>query len=171
MVFDRSYSLLCFGLCAVNQISGRTWFLVEYSSILLMIHSVLFTDTLLLLSTFYRKSQLHSSHGTGAEVEQNGHPVLHIPRRISPAEKGYSPTQRQVSAVLWIVRLLHEHLFGSHFTIITDHDVPNSICNPHAFLWKNPLHLRFNDELFRSVHTPTTSTMARLNHYPTQNLF
>ena len=88
-------------------------------------------------------SKLHSTiitdaspTGIGAILEQNGHPILSISRRLSVAEQGYAQTQREALAVYWSVTRLHKYLFGSKFTIITDHEALKFIYDPKKSLAK-----------------------------------
>ena len=87
------------------------------------IHSVLITDA--------------SPTGIGAVLEQNGHPVLCISRRLSKAEQGYAQTHREALAVYWAVTRLHKYLFGHYFTIRTDHEALKFIYNPVSSLAKS----------------------------------
>lgn len=77
-----------------------------------------------------------SPTGIGAVLEQEGHPVLCISRRLSPAERGYSQTQREALAVYWAVTRLHKYLFGCLFTIISDHSALQYIYHPDKSLAK-----------------------------------
>jgi transposase InsO family protein len=79
-------------------------------------HSVLITDA--------------SPEGIGAILEQDGHPVICVSRRLSKAEQGYAQTHREALAVYWAVKRLHKYLFGTHFTIITDHEALKFIYDP-----------------------------------------
>ncbi|CAH8568515.1 unnamed protein product [Dicrocoelium dendriticum] len=78
-----------------------------------------------------------SPTGIGAVLEQNGHPVLCISRRLSHAEKGYAQTYREALAVYWAVTRLHKYLFGLRFTIVTDHEALKFIYNPSSSLAKS----------------------------------
>ena len=78
-----------------------------------------------------------SPTGIGAVLEQDGHPVLCISRRLSSAERGYSQTQREALAVFWAVNRLHKYLFGLHFCIVSDHEALKFIYHPHQSLSKS----------------------------------
>jgi transposase InsO family protein len=70
-------------------------------------------------------------------LEQNGHPVLCISRRLSKAEQGYAQTHREALAVYWAVMRLHKYLFGLKFTIVTDHEALKFIYSPTSSLAKS----------------------------------
>ena len=72
----------------------------------------------------------------GAVLEQSGHPVLFISRRLTTAEQNYSQTQREALAIVWAVKRMHKYLFGTHFKIITDHKALEFIFNPTASITK-----------------------------------
>jgi transposase InsO family protein len=78
-----------------------------------------------------------SPFGIGAVLEQNGHPVLCISRRLSKAEQGYAQTHREALAVYWSVMRLHKYLFGLQFTIVTDHEALKFIYSPSSSLAKS----------------------------------
>ncbi|MBM6549361.1 RNase H-like domain-containing protein, partial [Streptococcus dysgalactiae] len=78
-----------------------------------------------------------SPTGIGAVLEQNGHPVLCISRRLTKAEQGYAQTQREALAVYWAVSRLHKYLFGIPFTIVSDHEALKFIYNPTNSLAKS----------------------------------
>ena len=67
-------------------------------------------------------------------MEQNGHPVVCVSRRLTPAEQGYAQTHREALAVYWAVKRLHKYLFGHPFTIVTDHEALKFIFDPQKSL-------------------------------------
>ncbi len=73
-----------------------------------------------------------SDFGLGGVLEQFGKPILYIARRLSKSERGYSQTQKEGLAIHWAVNRLHKYLFGSEFTIITDHESLKHIFSPSA---------------------------------------
>ena len=72
----------------------------------------------------------------GVVLEQDGHPVLCISRRMTKAEVNYSQTQREALAGIWAVRRLHRYLYGSTFRLVTDHKALEHIFKPSASLSK-----------------------------------
>ncbi|GAA50669.1 retrovirus-related Pol polyprotein from transposon 17.6 [Clonorchis sinensis] len=71
-----------------------------------------------------------SSTGIGASFEQCGRPVICISRRLSKAERGYSKIQQGPITVYWAVKRLNKYLFGSNFTIATDHKALKFLYHP-----------------------------------------
>ena len=78
-----------------------------------------------------------SPTGIAAVLEQEGHPILCISRRLSKAESGYAQTHREALAVFWAVTRLHKYLFGQQFTIASDHEPLKFIYNPAHSLSKS----------------------------------
>ena len=66
-----------------------------------------------------------SSVGVGAVLSQacDGveHVVAYFSRTLSPAERNYCVTRRELLAVVTAVRHFHSYLYGSQFTIRSDH--------------------------------------------------
>ncbi|VDP88484.1 unnamed protein product [Echinostoma caproni] len=88
--------------------------------------------------------QLHSTVitdalpvGIGAVLEQNGHPVLCISRRLTAAKRGHSQTQGEALTVYWVVTRMHKYLYGTPFTIVSDHEALQFIYNPQRSLAKS----------------------------------
>ena len=77
-----------------------------------------------------------SERAVGAVLEQRGHPVLCISRRLSKSEINYSQTQEEALAIVWAVRRLHKYLFGAKFKIISDHQALQHIFNPDSSVGK-----------------------------------
>lgn len=78
-----------------------------------------------------------SEDAIGGVLEQQGHPVICISRRLSAAERNYSQTQREALAVIWAVKRLHKYLFGVRFRLITDHKALEYIMKPDSSLAKS----------------------------------
>ena len=65
-------------------------------------------------------------HQLGAALlqeDENGvrHPVGFWSRRLLPAERNYSASERECLAVIWAVQIIRPYLEGRHFTVCTDH--------------------------------------------------
>lgn len=60
--------------------------------------------------------------GIGTVLEQHGYSVVRVSRRLIAAEQGYSEAQREALAIYWPAQRIHKYLFGSKFTIISDHE-------------------------------------------------
>ena len=62
-----------------------------------------------------------SPHGLGAILTQGGQIVRYASRALTDVEKRYSQTDREMLAVVYGVEHFHMYLYGSDFTVITDH--------------------------------------------------
>ena len=56
-----------------------------------------------------------------SEEDQTDHPVSYFSKILSPAERNYSVTERELLAVLKAVQHYRTYLEGTHFKVITDH--------------------------------------------------
>ena len=74
-----------------------------------------------------------SKEAIGACLVQENHPVIHISRKLSNAEKNYSNIEREALAVVWAVVRLKHFLLGRSFDICTDHKpLVHLFCNASA---------------------------------------
>ena len=78
-----------------------------------------------------------SEFAIGAVLEQNGHPVVCISRKLSKAEENYAQIQKEALAIHWAVQRLHKFLYGIKFTIVTDHRPLQYLLHPKASLNKS----------------------------------
>ena len=72
-----------------------------------------------------------SEYAIGAVLEQGGHPVTCVSRKLSSSECNYSQTQKEL-AINWAVQRLHKYLYGKLFTIVSDHKALQFIFDPRA---------------------------------------
>ena len=68
-----------------------------------------------------------SQKGMGAvlsQIDKEGkeHPISYASRSCNPAEKNYGSCEGECLAVVWATQHFKEYLFGSPFTLITDHE-------------------------------------------------
>jgi hypothetical protein len=63
-------------------------------------------------------------------------------RALNPVEQRYSQTEREALAILWAYEHFHLYVYGSHFTVITDHKPleqihanPRSRCSARLERW------------------------------------
>ena len=68
-----------------------------------------------------------SQKGMGAvlsQIDKEGkeHPISYASRSCNPAEKNYGSCEGECLAVVWATQHFREYLFGTPFTLITDHE-------------------------------------------------
>lgn len=59
--------------------------------------------------------------GLGALLVQDGKILSYASRVLSDVERRYSQVEREMLAVVWGVEEFHLFVYGSYFTIYTDH--------------------------------------------------
>ncbi|GFS20935.1 transposon Ty3-G Gag-Pol polyprotein [Elysia marginata] len=59
--------------------------------------------------------------GLGAILTQKGHVICYGSRALTQVESRYSQTEREMLAVVYRVEKFHMYLYGSKFTVTTDH--------------------------------------------------
>ena len=62
-----------------------------------------------------------SPTGISAILVQNGHPIIYVSRLLSDVETRYCHTEKEALAIVWGCERLHMYLYGSRFTLHTDH--------------------------------------------------
>ena len=62
-----------------------------------------------------------SDVGIGAVLSQGGRVVEFASRRLNPAERNYSVTERELLAIVWAIEKWRKYLFGKRFLLSTDH--------------------------------------------------
>ena len=58
--------------------------------------------------------------------------VAYISRALTDVEQRYSQTECEALAIVWAMERLHIHLYGGHFTLLTD-------CKPIQMILNNPI--------------------------------
>lgn len=89
--------------------------------------------------------------GLGAILVQNSRPIAYASRSLTQVERRYSQTEREALAIVWGTEHFHLYLFGSRFTLITDHKPLEIILNnPYS---KQPARIeRWNLRLSQYVY-------------------
>ena len=72
-----------------------------------------------------------SPTGLGALLVQDGKVISYASRALSDVESRYSQTEREMLAVVWAAEHFHLYLYGSEFTIATDHKPLLGIFDSH----------------------------------------
>ena len=57
----------------------------------------------------------------GGVLSQEGHPVIYVSRKLTPAEQNYSNVEREALAIVFLVTRLKQFLLGRRFNLQTDH--------------------------------------------------
>ena len=58
----------------------------------------------------------------------NSRVIAYASRALTPVEKRYSQTEKEALSIVWAVEHFHLYIYGSHFTLITDHKPLEVIC-------------------------------------------
>lgn len=67
--------------------------------------------------------------GLGAILSQEGKIVAYASRSLTQVEQRYSQTEREALAIVWSCEHFHLYIYGSRFTLVTDHKPLESIFN------------------------------------------
>ena len=62
-----------------------------------------------------------SEKAIGGVLLQEGHPVIYVSRKLTPAEQNYSKIEREALAIVFVVTRLKHFLLERQFTLQTDH--------------------------------------------------
>jgi hypothetical protein len=126
-----------------------------------------------------------SQIGLGAVLSQKGddgkeHVIVYASRTLNSAEKNYSTTEQECLAIVWAVKYFRHYIFGSRFTIITDHAALQWLLNAESKLTENKRIMRWRLTLQeysyevkyrKGKHHENADALSRINPYdfdPTQ---
>ena len=68
--------------------------------------------------------------------DQSIRPIVYVSQALSQAENHYSQIEREVLAIVFAVRRLHQYLYGRRFILRTDHKPLVKSFGPHESLGK-----------------------------------
>ncbi|CAF1098166.1 unnamed protein product [Rotaria sp. Silwood1] len=84
-----------------------------------------------------------SKYGIGATLKQkvgkNEHVIVYLSQNLNKVERKWCVTEQECWAIVWAIKKLRIYLYGTKFTIITDH---------HPLCWLNK-HKSENERLYR----------------------
>ena len=62
-----------------------------------------------------------SEKAIGGVLSQEGHPIIYVSRKSTPAEQDYSNIEREALVIVFVVTRLKQFHLGRRFTLQTDH--------------------------------------------------
>ena len=110
--------------------------------------------------------------GLSAILTQDGKILAYGSRALSDVESRYSQTEREMLAVVWGAEYYHVYVFGSQFTIVTDHKPLLGIFKSHKPIsarmerWR----LRLTPYIYDLIYSPGEDNPADfLSRHPRKN--
>ena len=100
-----------------------------------------------------------SNYGIGAalfqRIDGKERYISFVAHALSPSERNYSATKRELLAVMFALRKFHQYLWGNPFTLYTDH---RALCYLHTQKMANAMMINWLDTLlkytFKVIHLP-----------------
>jgi transposase InsO family protein len=121
------YSEIMAPLEAIRNMKQITWN-EEYSNIYTKIQNILASDIILSFPDFNLKFCIGtdaSDSGVGAVLFQVKNEVTHYinfaARSLSPSERNYGATKRELLAIIFALKKFHNYIYGTPFDLYTDH--------------------------------------------------
>ena len=92
-----------------------------------------------------------SNKGIGAILLQNEHPIAYISKMLSLGHQSLPEYEKEMYAILFLVKKWEQYLMGRHFTIKTDHQplkypLEQKMTTPSQYTWLSKL-MSFNYEI------------------------
>ena len=111
-----------------------------------------------------------SGVSVGGVLLQHGHPVTFINQALTETQKHYSNIERELLAVVIVIKHLHHYVFGCHFLVHTDHaplvNLFNKCLNDTSPRLQQLLlrlsQYEMNVEYVTSKHVPVADCLSRL---------
>ena len=122
-----------------------------------------------------------SGTGLGAVLaqkeEEEEYVIAYASRTLTPAEKNYAVTEMECLAIVWAVKYFRHYLYGSKFTIITDHSAlkwllnsSSETANKRLERWKISLSEHTYDVVYRKgTKHSNADALSRINETTGQN--
>jgi transposase InsO family protein len=110
--------------------------------------------------------------GLAAVLSQDSKPIAYASRALSDVEQRYSQTEREALAIIWGCEHFHMYVYGSRFTVITDHQPLVSIWskpNPPLRIARWALRLQAYDLVIK-YRPGSTNPADYMSRHPTQEV-
>jgi transposase InsO family protein len=92
---------------------------------------------------FMLATDASSKNGIGVtlkqKIDRNEHVIVYLSQNLNKVERKWGVTEQECWAIVWAVKKLRIYLYGTKFTVITDH---------HPLCWLNK-HKSSNERLYR----------------------
>jgi hypothetical protein len=92
---------------------------------------------------FILATDASSKNGIGVTLKQkvgkNEHVIVYLSQNLNKVERKWGVTEQECGAIVWAIQKLRIYLYGTKFTVITDH---------HPLCWLNK-HKSANEKLYR----------------------
>ena len=69
----------------------------------------------------FKMCRPHQGLKNSSSIFQEGHAVIYVSRKLTPAEQNYSSIEREALAIVFVVTRLKQFLPGRRFTLQNDH--------------------------------------------------
>lgn len=110
-----------------------------------------------------------SNFAIGAVLSQDNHPICYASRTLNKHETNYSAIEKELLAIIWATKYFRPYLYGTKFTIRTDHQPLtwlNSLKEPNAKLQRWRIRLNeydFEIEYVKGKDNKVADFLSRIN--------